>query len=124
MANWKLRKNIYIVSNNSRLEFPSLDLRALINTMCSEGYEDYYRHELDIVDDDRHFLIFMKFANGTELFLFEVVIPRENAMGYIRYNYNQNYHIDCILLKWLCDLLGDKRYIYPKKKEEEEDYGL
>ena len=122
MANWKLRKNIYIVSNNSRLEFPSIDLKALIDKMTSDEYADFYRHELDMVDEDSHFLMFMKFANGTELFLFEVVIPRENAIGYIRYNYKQNYHRDCIILKWLCDLLGEKRYIYPKK--EEDYYGL
>lgn len=118
---WKLDMDIFIVKTNSRLEFHTEDVKAMIAMMTSEEYQPYYRVEEFQMDGELHYSVFFKFATGAEVLLFGVQVISD-VVSVIHYQYNEDYYKDCMLLKWLCDLLGDKHYIYPKK--EEEDYGL
>jgi hypothetical protein len=119
---WKLNRDIAIVKANSRLEFPTEDVKAMIAMMTSEEYQPYYRVEKFQMDGELHYSVFFKFATGAEVLLFGVQVISD-VVSVIHYKYNEDYHKDCMLLKWLCDLLGDKHYIYPKKKEDEY-YGI
>ena len=112
MKNYKLQRAINIVKSHNYLSFDRADLESLIKLLSREDYQEYY--ELKVLKNDESEYecdVYFKFHNGTKKHLFKIRFIYGCNDYFIKYNYGVNYHADCLILHWLCDLLTDKHYL-------------
>lgn len=112
---------IRIIKQHSILHFDSEDLIKLINVLTRKDYQQYYKLEKIIDENDNKYIkynIYLKLYSGRLVYFMQVKY-HENAMqGCIEYEYGKNDTANRLLLHWLGDLLGNKYYINTRYEGE------
>lgn len=112
ISNFKRQHLINRVKRSSLLFFPKEELKALVKTLKSDEYQEYYQVKYELRENIDYYSVYVKKNIGKrEIFVFEVICFDNSKDGMVKYKYGGDITKDCLILKWMCDLLGDKHYI-------------